>query len=250
MGVLPKFRHPLLLLAAVAVVSACASVPEDPIERELYLEANDPLEPMNRAIFAFNLKVDEVVLEPAARGYRAVVPQPGRNAIRRFLDNLMLPVVFANDVLQGEPERAAETFARFTINSTVGILGLFDVAGIEPHREDFGQTLAVWGVGDGPYLVLPFHGPAGARDGAGLFADRTFDPFTYWLEDPENWQVFGGRTVAGAVDDRERVLEDFAELRRSSVDFYATARSLYRQSRAYEIRNGAPAPVSDFDFDE
>ena len=246
----PKFRHPLLLLAAAAVLSACASAPEDPIEREVYLEANDPLEPMNRAIFAFNLKVDAVVLEPAARGYRAVVPQPGRNAIRRFLDNLLLPVVFANDVLQGEPGRAAETLARFTINTTFGILGQFDAAGIEPHAEDFGQTLAVWGVGDGPYLVVPFHGPSNIRDGAGLFADRGLDPFTYWLQSPEEPRFFAARTVAGAVDDRERILEDFVELRRVSVDFYATARSLYRQSRAHQIRNGAPAPVPEFDFDE
>ncbi|MBM3506740.1 MAG: VacJ family lipoprotein [Alphaproteobacteria bacterium] len=241
-----------LIAAGATVLAGCASVPADPIARAAYEEANDPLEPLNRAIFAFNMEVDRAVLEPVARGYRRVTTPGIREGVHNFLRNLRAPVTFANDLLQGEIQRAAQTSWDFVMNSTVGILGFFDVtddADWEPHEEDLGQTLAVWGVKEGPYLVLPFHGPANVRDAAGLFGDRYFDPFVYRLQPPDDARFFSGRTVAGAVDARERTLEEFNELRRTSLDFYVTARSLYQQSRNNQIRNGAPAPLGDFNLE-
>ena len=241
----------LFVLGAAAFLAACASVPTDPVARAAYYEANDPLEPLNRAVFAFNMEVDRFVLEPAARGYRNVVPTGGRVAIRNFLHNLRSPVTFANDLLQGNVRRAAETSWDFVFNSTFGILGLFDVTGDdwEPHEEDLGQTFGAWGIKEGPYLVLPFHGPSNPRDIIGMFGDRTLDPFEYGIGQPEDTWFFTGRTVAGAVDARERTLEEFNDLRRTSLDFYVTARSLYRQARDNQIRNGAPAPFGDFNFE-
>jgi phospholipid-binding lipoprotein MlaA len=240
----------LLLLSAVALLTACASVPTDPVARAAFEEANDPLEPLNRAVFAFNMEVDRVVLEPAARGYRKVVPPGARQAVRNFLHNLKSPITLANDLLQGEVRRAAETSWDFVMNSTLGVLGLFDVtnnADWEPHEEDLGQTLAVWGLKEGPYLVLPFYGPSTLRDTVGRFVDRAADPFERALEPPDDARFLLGRTAVGAVDTREGILEELNDVRRTSLDFYAIARSLYRQARNNQIRNGAPAPFGTFE---
>lgn len=239
----------LSFAAAAVLLAACATVPADPVARIAFEEANDPLEPLNRAVFAFNLKVDEVVLEPAARGYRAAVPAPGRDAVRNFLRNLSAPVMLANDLLQGNLDLAAQTSWGFVMNSIVGIGGLFDVASNEPHDEDVGQTLAVWGVPEGPYLMLPFGGPSTVRDAVGIVGDRALDPFGYWIALPDNARFFAARAVTGAVDARERTLEELNDLQRSSLDFYVTMRSLYRQARSDQIRNGAPAPFGEFTFE-
>ena len=238
------------VLAALVTTAACASMPEDPIERQVYLEANDPLEPMNRAILAFNLGFDQAVLEPAVRGYRAAMPPAGRAAISRFLANLGEPITFVNDVLQLEFGRAVDTLIRFGVNSTVGLAGFFDVVPIEPHEEDFGQTLGRYGVGEGAYLVLPVLGPSSLRASAGMVGDALLDPWSVLL-DPTQRQAFSlQRRTAGGIADRERLTEDLARLRATSVDMYATLRSLYRQNRASEIRNGAPAPFEfEFEFD-
>jgi phospholipid-binding lipoprotein MlaA len=236
---------------ALVVLSACAAVPDDPLARELYYEDNDPLEPLNRAVFAFNTEMDRVLLEPAVRAYRATVPQPGRSAITRLLTNLLLPLTFVNNLLQFEFERAAETAAAFLVNSTVGIGGLFNVVEYEIHNEDFGQTLAVWSAGEGPYLVLPLYGPSNVRDGIGLMGDAMLDPWGPAFDDPTDLGRFRtARALATAVSAREALLEDSAELRRSSVDFYAAARSLYRQNRGNEVRNGGPGPDPVFQWSD
>jgi phospholipid-binding lipoprotein MlaA len=132
---------------------------------------NDPLEGLNRGIFEFNRVVDGVLIKPAAQIYRGVLPQQAQDSVRSFLRNLRSPVILANDVLQGDMDRAGSTIGRFLVNTTLGIGGLFDVAselGMPFHDEDFGQTLAVWGVGEGPYLVLPLLGPSNPRDAVGL----------------------------------------------------------------------------------
>lgn len=236
-------------LAAAGFLAACASVPTDPIARAAYEEANDPLEPLNRAVFAFNLKVDEYALEPMARAYRKALGQTARDGVRNFLHNLRSPIIVANDILQGEFERAAQTSWDFVMNTTIGFLGFADVTGgWEPHEEDLGQTLAVWGAGEGPYLVLPFYGPSNVRDTAGLLGDRFLDPTTYALDPTEGANVLAARTVTDAVDTRARTLDEFNELKRTSFDFYVTVRSLYRQARRNQIRNGAPAPLDDITF--
>ncbi|MCZ6637601.1 MAG: VacJ family lipoprotein, partial [Alphaproteobacteria bacterium] len=160
-----------LLVIAAAGLPGCASAPEDPAARAEFEKDNDPIEPFNRAMFAFNVQMDGMFLRPAAVVFQGVLPEPVQDGVHNFLSNMRAPVVFANDVLQGEMDRAGTTAERFVINTTVGILGVWDAAtymGIEGHSEDFGQTFAVWGAGEGFYLVLPFIGPSNPRDALGL----------------------------------------------------------------------------------
>ena len=236
-----------LRLAAVLVVAVdlmgCASVPDDPEARAEFKETNDPLEPFNRTMFDINRFIDFMLLKPAAIVYRDLVPEPGRDAVRNFLNNLRSPVVLANDLMQLEMKRAGVTLGRFLVNSTAGIGGLFDVAtnfGLEYHDEDFGQTLAVHGAGEGAYLVLPILGPANVRDGIGLVVDIFLDPLTYILANQDlEWVAFARAGVDG-IDRRSRVIDVLDDIERTSLDYYATIRSLYRQRRADEIRNGEP----------
>ena len=216
----------------------------------------DPYEGFNRNVFAFNEAVDKAALEPVAKAYRYGTPGFFRAGVRNFLSNLNAPVVFVNDVLQGEGERAGDTLARFSVNSTIGIAGLFDVAGaagLERHSEDFGQTLAVWGVDSGPFVVLPIIGPSTPRDAVGTGVDRLFDPLTWTrLHDPEdnfNFQV--GRGVLGAVSARESLIETFDTLRQQTEPYVAYRRA-YAALREGAIRNGREDPnayenLPDFD---
>ena len=206
------------------------------------LAQNDPYEPTNRQIFALNLKIDRYVARPVAVFYNRVAPEPMRDGIHNMLANMDEPVTFANDILQGEKTRSLETFGRIVINSTLGIGGLIDMAakmGIPPHTEDFGQTLGVYGAGEGPYFVAPFIGPAPPRDLGGKVVDIFFDPFTYARFD--GYKTLGySRAGVGVLDLRARNVGTLDQIERTSVDYYATQRSLYRQYRNSEIRNGAP----------
>ena len=202
-------------------------------------ETRDPLEPTNRYIFEVNLFIDEMLLKPVAWWYRAGVPDPAREHIHLAIQNLRLPWTAVNDVFQGEMKRAYEAGARFVINSTVGIAGLFDVAdgwGFPHHEEDAGLTLAAWGAPGDPYLMLPVLGPSNPRDAAGTAIG--------YFADPVNLVLGGGaglaRGAASGIDERERNLETLADLQRNSVDFYATIRSVSRQRRETQIRHGAP----------
>lgn len=221
-------------------------------------DANDPIEPFNRAVFAFNDVVDGLIIEPASELYGLVVPSPVRTGVRNFLDNLRAPVVFANDVLQGERERAGVTLGRFMINTILGGFGIFDVAqhfGYEKdgqrvayvrHGEDFGQTLAVWGVGEGFYLVLPILGPSTARDALGLAVDTFVINPSVHVTTPDERIVL---RVTDGIDTRHQLDSVIEDLRRNSIDRYATFRTVYRQRRAAEIRNGR-APVDDESYDD
>jgi phospholipid-binding lipoprotein MlaA len=203
---------------------------------------NDPYEQTNRSIFAFDEGLDHNVARPVAVFYNDVVPGFARTGVHNVLGNLDTPVIFANDVLQGEATRAGQTLGRAVVNTTLGIGGLFDPAsrmGIPGHDEDFGQTLGVWGVGEGPYLVLPLAGPSNPRDLAGVAGDIALDPFTYmkWHNSTLHLIIREGLEI---VDLRARNVESLDQIERTSVDLYATTRSLYRQHRNAEIRNGAP----------
>lgn len=219
---------------------------------------NDPLEIPNRFIFAINRALDVAVIQPIAATYRFLLPDMVRDAVRNVLRNLQTPVVLANDVFQGEWERAETTLARFAINTTVGVLGIFDVAtgeGYEYHSEDFGQTLGSYGVGEGVYLVLPLFGPSSARDGVGIVVDIFLDPLTYVANAHDLEEEFLARPAVNGIDTRSRNIETLEDLRRDSIDFYARIRSLWRQNRRNEIRNGrgdsaAHQPdLYDFEFD-
>lgn len=231
----------LVVVIGAMLLGGCATRPTDPDDLAYYLETSDPLEPMNRAIFQFNEVADKVVLRPVAVGYRTVVPKGVRIGIRNFLNNITSPITILNALLQGEGVRARDTFGRFMTNTILGLGGLIDVAtdaGIPQHYEDFGQTLAVWGVEPGPYLVLPLLGPSGFRDGFGELADGAIDPAGYYIRENYGWEGSAVRYTVDAVDWRAANLKTIDELRKSSLDFYATVRSAYRQRRAFEIRNG------------
>lgn len=249
-------------MGAVAIPSTQAwaqdAKPEQPEQQTVTTQqiaaedTNDPFEGTNRFFFDFNQVLDDVLLRPVAIAYRWVTPDFARDGVRNFMNNLNSPVIFANDLLQGEGDRAGDTLLRFGINSTIGIGGLFDIAkelGHPYHDEDFGQTLAVWGVDEGPYFYFPLMGPSTARDFTGFVVDRGFDPLTYvnWGDDDLEYVPIA-RTVLNVIDLRSRNIETLDDIERSSVDYYASIRSLYRQSRADAIRNGAPSPdLPDFE---
>lgn len=228
---------------SLGLISGCAT-PPDPADREAVTEfkqINDPAEPANRAVFAFNQVLDTGVLKPAAGMYRDLMPPAVRTGVHNALDNLRSPVVLFNDLLQGDLDRARITVMRFLINSTIGIAGLGDPAtdmGFVHHNEDFGQTLAKWGVDDGPYVMLPVFGPSNPRDAVGLVVDFLIDPFNWWAANTGNDVAPYARGATRAVDERARNYDTLEDLQRSSLDFYATIRSLYRQRRTDEIGNG------------
>jgi len=205
----------------------------------------DPWEGWNRKVFAVNTAVDNAVITPLAEGYRAVTPKVGRRGLRRFLAHIRLPIVLVNDVLQGEFSRAGETFSRFVVNSTIGAGGFADpmaLMGVAPHTEDFGQTLAVWGVGSGPYIVAPFFGPTTLRDGLGALAQIPADPL-FHINTPAASAARISRTAVGALSAREQFLDPSREIAANSLDLYSSYRSFFLQARKREIANGK----ADFD---
>jgi len=238
----------LVALVPLLALSACATPPTDPASRAQFEANNDPLEPMNRQIFAFDMFVDQWLIKPVAQVYHNVVPDPGKDAVRNFLGNLHEPVIFANDLLQTEFKRAGWTAERFALNSTVGVGGVFDVAtrwGIEKQSGDFGQTLAHYGVPEMLYLVLPILGPSNPRDVVGMVADGYADPFSYLAADYGADVATYSRWGAEGIDQRDQNLSNLDELQKNAIDLYAEIRSLYRQHRAAELRHGEAAPVSD-----
>jgi len=245
--------------ALVGSLGACASAP-DPSDVEAveeYERINDPFEPLNRTIFEANLALDLVVLEPAARAYRWGVPEVLRVSVANVLNLLTQPVNALNALLQGDLKHAGHTVGRFVVNATFGVAGLADVAtemGLPNRPEDFGQTLAVWGVEDGPYLMLPLMGPSNPRDGVGRIADYFADPFNHWADNTRRNYAVWTRTGVDTLKFREQNLELIDDLQNSSLDFYATVRSLYRQRRGAAISNGdnsdrVPAPSIGMDFE-
>jgi phospholipid-binding lipoprotein MlaA len=241
----PLFRYfSVVLLGAALTLGACAGPPGAarlPSDQE---DMNDPLEPVNRAVFDFNMFLDRILIKPLAQVYVTIVPPPGRHAVRHVIDNMNEPIVFANNVLQGEFARAHTTLARFLLNSTFGLGGIFDWAtaeGLPAQTGDFGQTLFVWGVADGPYLMLPLLGPSNPRDAVGFGVDSYADPVGYafwnaggvrWLD----WTRFG----LDGIDERAQNLDTLDELQKNSLDFYAALRSLARQHREHELRHSEP----------
>lgn len=206
----------------------------------------DPIEPANRLVFAVNDAVDTVVLQPTAFVYKEVVPAAIREVVRNFLDWLSSPIYIANSALQGDLDGLKHNAARFVANSPM--FGLVDNAtglGLERQPEDFGQTLAVWGADDGPYIVLPLLGPSNLRDTGGLVADYFMDPINYIGGDDDarlRFQV--ARRVVGAVDFRAQSFQQINDLKATSVDYYARVRTIYKQRRDALIRNNTPPPMA------
>lgn len=194
----------------------------------------DPLQPFNRAMFAFNDTFDDHVLEPAARGWDFVLPHRAQTSIANFYDNLLFPIHFVNNVLQGEIDPAAIALTRFAINTTLGLGGLFDPATsleLPIQRADFGQTLGKWGVPGGPYLVWPLWGSSNFRDTVGLLVDGYLGVATFFVDVP----ILLGSTALNAVNTRSLNLEAVDTVRQASLDLYVAARDAYQQQRLEAI---------------
>jgi phospholipid-binding lipoprotein MlaA len=232
------------LLALTLLTGACATTPPPGSDVDAYAP-NDPIEPVNRAIFSFNVFADDYVIRPVAQAYRDYLPDGVRNSIHNFLANLRAPIIFANDALQGQGKLAGDTFGRFWVNTFLGLGGFIDVGtkiGIPYHNADFGQTLGTWGIGSGPYIVLPILGPSNPRDTVGLVADTLGDPFRAVMSEQGDAgdYVNYSRAVISGIDLRSRNIDLLDRLRSTSLDYYATIRSIYDQRRAAEIRHETP----------
>lgn len=191
----------LSVLVLSSVAGGCAST--SPVADA---DQNDPYEAFNRKVFAFNEALDKNVALPAAKVYSDVLPQPAQDGVHNALTNLSEPVTLANDILQGEALMAVQTIGRIAVNSTIGLGGLVDVAspmGIPAHTKDFGETLASYGVGEGPYLVLPLFGPSNPRDATGHIVDIAFDPLTYIGMREKGWWTSGRQVLGLFTNDRE-----------------------------------------------
>ena len=215
-------------------LAACSAPSQDA------LAERDPWEATNRDVFAFDVWVEHNIARPVDDGYRAAVPEPAREGVHNITSNLHEPIVLANDVLQGDAKKAVKTLGRIVINSTVGLGGLIDVAsklGIPYHENDFGITLGKGGAAEGSYLVLPFAGPMPPRDLVGTGVDVAFDPLTWTkFHGRDTWMVV--RFGIGTLDAETSRIDAVETIERSSIDFYATTRNLYRQSRNAKINEG------------
>ena len=206
---------------------------------------NDPLEPMNRAIFEFNEVVDDNVLEPIAKTYKYVTPDPVETGISNFFSNLGEVSTIANDVFQFKFKQAGYDFVRFSINTTIGVFGIFDVAtsvGLKKNKEDFGQTLGYWGIPQGPYLVLPFFGSSTLRDAPGLYADMQVSP----VQQLDNEEALALNAL-NAISTRARLLRATKILDTAAKDKYIFIRESYLQKRESMVNDGDSE--EDFEID-
>lgn len=226
----------LCVCLAAAVFGGCASTGTNPA---------DPWESANRKIFAVNDALDTYALRPVAKGYQNAVPLPARTQVSNFFGNLEDLWIGTNNLLQGKGRAGLSDFGRFALNSTVGMLGFFDVAseiGLEKHEEDFGQTLAVWGVSDGPYVMLPLFGPSTLRDAAGRVPDTFADAVRYVPQIPVRNSLTGTR----AINARSQLLGADDALGQASLDKYSFLRDFFLKRRRSQIYDGHPPRDDDF----
>lgn len=230
---LVSIRKVILLLSVLGLSTACTSM-RAPSEA-------DPLEGFNRSVDGFNQVVDKAVVKPVAQGYDRVTPPEIKTVIGNFFSNLDDISIAVNNLLQGKPRAAGSDITRFALNTTIGIVGLADVAtelGFQKNDEDFGQTLGVWGMGSGPYLVLPLLGPSSLRDAPSRFVDAPLDPLFHY----DNVRVRNSLLVVNLVNTRARLLPATDLVERVALDQYAFVRDAYLKRRESLIRDGAPDP--------
>jgi phospholipid-binding lipoprotein MlaA len=254
MPTMTKLPHKILILALCAFLAlgttGCArSVnPQEGYKAGI----NDPLEPINRGVFAFNNALDKVLIDPLAKLYNALLPDFLRDGVRNFMRNISSPIIVANEVLQGDIKGAGVATARFIINTTAGIGGLFDPAatqGFPYDDEDFGQTLGVWGFGNGFYLVLPVLGPSSLRDAAGMAVDSYADPVRIWSDKTGRDWIYYTRVGVEGLDKRARLVRAMNDLRKNSLDYYAAVRSAYAQKRHSLVLDEKAGSVDIPDYD-
>ncbi|VAX09868.1 Outer-membrane-phospholipid-binding lipoprotein MlaA [hydrothermal vent metagenome] len=239
-----KFYPWFILLSAILLTSGCASVPGPP-------EEHDPFESYNRAIYKFNKTVDDAAIRPVAQAYADYTPDFMQIGVSNFFSNLADVVVLMNDLLQFKIEQAGSDFYRIVVNSTLGVFGLFDPAthvGLPKHREDFGQTLAVWGVPDGPYFMIPFIGPSTVRDTSGFVVDIYTHPLFYTLvtDDTVAWGLVG----LAYIDKRAELLGATRVLDEAALDPYIFMREAYLQHRRNLIYDGNPPMDYEEEFND
>jgi phospholipid-binding lipoprotein MlaA len=228
----------LLLASVVAtlLLGGCASTGNP----------RDPFEPLNRGIYKFNDGVDSVLFKPIAEVYQGVLPQFARTGVGNFFSNIQDVIIALNNLLQGKVMDAGMDLCRIIVNSTIGVLGLIDVGtefGLEKHQEDFGQTLGRWGIGNGPYIVIPFLGPSTVRDGFGLIGDWVASPLTYLEPDRHRNNAYG----VFFVNRRAELLEASKILEVAALDPYEFVRDAYLQRRRNLIYDGKPPDDDDPD---
>jgi len=234
-----NIRSIISLIMLALLLAGCAGTQSRNTDPE-----NDPWEGYNRKVYAFNEGMDKVV-RPIAVGYDKIMPDPLQRGVGNFFRNLDAPVTYVNLVLQGKFRESADTFGRFLINSTVGLLGFFDVAsrlGIPFYNEDLGQTMATWGYDDSRYLMLPLFGPSTFRDGTGRLADSFYHPVGRVIHGSNRW----GLWIFRGIDTRARYLDQDSELQ-SAYDPYVLMRDVWMQNRQYQIYDGDP-PMLDYDL--
>jgi phospholipid-binding lipoprotein MlaA len=231
-------RFCFLLSVFIPALCGCATAPVEDMPG-----IDDPFESVNRDILDHTTFVDRLLVRPLAELYRATIPPGIRDRVAGILGDMKEPVIFANDVLQGDFNKAGITFERFGINTTLGLGGMWDVAsgwGLPRQTGDFGQTLASWGVGEGPYLVLPFFGPSDARDAFGLGVDWLFSPWQYVVYANDGTDALIDYEIvyfgADGIVRREKNIERVDALRAGSIDYYAQLRSAYLQYRRRQIK--------------
>ncbi|MBM3358007.1 MAG: VacJ family lipoprotein [Betaproteobacteria bacterium] len=239
-GSLSRFRAVVVcgLVALTLALGGCASTGNP----------RDPLEPINRGIYHFNDGVDNLIFKPAAEVYRGVLPQVVRTGVSNFFSNIGDVIVALNNLLQGKFAQALSDVGRIAVNTTAGLLGVLDVAteiGLQKHNEDFGQTLGYWGIGDGPYLVIPFLGPSTVRDAVGLVADYKTNPITYVDPNRDRNALYG----LWFVNRRAELLDTTKILETAALDPYEFVRDAYLQRRRNLVYDGNPPPeLNDLDI--
>jgi phospholipid-binding lipoprotein MlaA len=233
-------RFGLAALGLLCLVAGCATRPpaSNPAALAEFQQENDPFEPTNRVLYRVNNALDQYLLRPVAVAYKDVLPEPVRNGVHNALTNLSTPVKLGDDMLAGKPRLAGDSFMRFIINTTAGGLGFFDPAtnwGYPDHDMDFGLTMAIWGVPEGPFLFLPLLGPTNPRDAIGRGVDNTADPLNWFGQGAIVRGLHWSRFALTVVDARVGVLGTISSIKKTALDPYATFRSLYRQHRSSQI---------------
>ena len=232
--------RPLMIVALSLLLTACAGTQSRNTDPE-----KDPWEGFNRKVYAFNDGLDRVIVRPIAVGYDKIMPDPFQRGVGNFYRNLDAPVTLLSQLLQGKFKQSLDSLSRFVMNSTIGLLGFFDVAtkfGIPFYNEDLGQTLATWGYTDSRYLLLPIFGPSTFRDGFGRLTDSFIHPVGRAIHGRNEW----GLWIVRGIDQRARYLEQDAELKQA-YDPYVLMRDVWMQNRLYQIYDGDP-PMTDYDL--
>jgi phospholipid-binding lipoprotein MlaA len=244
----------IILIAGLSALAlpALAETPPKSAAEKVVTQA-DPWEGYNRWMFKSNMVTDKYTLKPAAKLWKKVMPQPVQKSYGNFFANMSEPWTFGNAVLQGKADTSFRTLGRFMINSTVGIGGLFNVAGkwgVQKDEEDFGQTLAVWGVSSGPYFVLPAFGPSNPRDALGRVVKIIFEPVDILVSDEVNKWAAYGLTAGEVFDVRLQLIDTVDPVLDKSDDPYITTRSAWYQNRPFRILDGkVPAAAGDDPFE-